>query len=63
MKRRKGIVLSNERGEFGIKQIAITVGVIVVIGFIVNIITNSFLSDWIEQVWEMFIDQIEGIMS
>ena len=63
MKRRKGIVLSNERGEFGIKQIAITVGVIVVIGFIVNIITNSFLSDWIEQVWEMFIDQIEGMIS
>ena len=63
MKRSKGSLLNNERGEFGIKQIAITVGVIVIIGFIVSIITDSFLSGWIEQIWERFIGQIEGLMS
>lgn len=55
-------LLGNQRGEFGIKQIAVTVAVIVIIGLIVSQVRN-FLPGWITQIWDMFIEQIKGLMS
>lgn len=55
--------LKEERGDIGIKQIAITVAVIVVIGAAMTIIKGTFLQTWIGDVWDMFIDQIKDLMS
>ncbi len=53
--------LKSSRGDIGIKQIAVTVAVIVVIGAAVTIITGNggTLSGWINQIWTMLIDYIE----
>lgn len=54
--------LKDERGDFGIKQIAITVAVIVIIGFIITGI-QGLMPGWITQIWNMFVDQIKDLMS
>jgi hypothetical protein len=53
----------NERGDVGIKYIAITVAVIVLIGAAMSIIKTSFLTTWIGEVWTMFMNQIKNLMS
>jgi len=46
------MILSNERGEFSIKGLAITVGAIVVIGAVVVWLgAGGGMQDMIEQVW------------
>ena len=45
-----------------VKKIAGTVAAIVVIGAIVSLVTGNFLSTWIGQVWDIFIDQIETVI-
>jgi hypothetical protein len=62
MKSKIKMLLKDERGEFGIKQIALTVAVIVVIGFAITAI-QGLLPGWITQIWTMFIDQIKKLMS
>lgn len=62
MKNKIKTLINNERGDFGIKQIAVTVAVIVIIGFAVTAI-RGLLPNWITQIWDMFIDQIKGLMS
>ncbi|MCX7748173.1 MAG: hypothetical protein N2645_15005 [Clostridia bacterium] len=52
-------MFNNNRGDIGIKQIAITVAVIVIIGVAVNIITGSMLQTWIGDVWKMLMDFIK----
>ncbi|WP_195571399.1 hypothetical protein [Paenibacillus sp. 1001270B_150601_E10] len=52
-------VVGNERGEFGIKQIAITVAVIIIIGVVVSIITGS-LDTWVEDIWDKFLNLIDS---
>ncbi|RCX18257.1 hypothetical protein DFR58_10515 [Anaerobacterium chartisolvens] len=54
--------IKSSRGDIGIKQIAVTVAVIVVIGAAVTIITGNggLLSKWINQIWDMFIDYIKN---
>lgn len=54
-------LLKSERGEFGIKQIAITVAVIVLIGLLVTVIDTN-LGTWIGEVWDMLIDKIEDLI-
>ena len=49
-KSRLGIFAGDERGDFGIGQIAAIVAGIVIVGVIITIITGS-MGDWIEQVW------------
>lgn len=44
----------------GIKQIAITVAVIVVIGAIIGIVQGN-LDDWIEDVWDYFMELIDDL--
>jgi hypothetical protein len=56
------VLLNNQRGEFGVKQIAITVAVIVLIGVVVTIIQGN-LPDWITQIWDLFIEQIKNLIS
>lgn len=63
MKNQVEEVLKDESGEFGIKQIAITVAVIVVIGFIVSTVKSQFLADWIEDIWTMLVELIEDTFS
>ncbi len=54
--------LKDERGSFGVKEIAITVAVIVVIGFAITGIQSNMPS-WITQIWNLFIQQIQGLIS
>ena len=42
--------INDERGDFGIKEIAMMVAAIVVIGFIVVFLTDN-MGDWIEELW------------
>lgn len=43
--------LKGNHGEFGIKQIAATVAVIVVIGIVVQFMSGGWLTDRVEDVW------------
>lgn len=48
----------DERGEFGIKQIAFTVAIIVIIGFGVTAM-RGLMPGWIEDVWDKLLDLID----
>jgi len=54
----------DERGDFGIGQIAAIVAGVVIIGVIISVVTG-FLPDWIEQLWswitELFDSARNGI--
>ncbi|NIK77492.1 Flp pilus assembly pilin Flp [Paenibacillus castaneae] len=62
MKKIKAFI-SNESGEIGIKQLAVTVAVIVIIGFIVTTLKGSFLETWIKQVWDLLIGMINNLIN
>ncbi|NMM55442.1 hypothetical protein [Paenibacillus aquistagni] len=51
-------VVGNERGEFGIKQIAITVAVIIIIGVVVTTLSGK-LPTWVGDIWDKFLDLID----
>ena len=51
-----------KEAKFGIKQIAITVAVIVIIGFGIMDIEN-LIPEWITEIWQLFIDQIKNFIS
>jgi hypothetical protein len=53
-------VIKNERGDFGIKQIAFTVAVILLIGFVVTLLKGGLLGTWINQIWTMLINFINN---
>ncbi|MBH5320055.1 hypothetical protein I6N90_19825 [Paenibacillus sp. GSMTC-2017] len=53
MKSKMQAFIKDERGEFGIKQIAGLVAVLVFIGIIVTTI-SGLLPDWIAYVWGLF---------
>lgn len=59
MKEKIGGFWTNQSGEIGIKQIAFTVALIVLIGFVLTLLKGGILQDWIEQIWDMFIELIE----
>ena len=54
--------LKDQSGDFGIKQIAITVAVIVIIGLIIGVVDGR-IGDWVEQVWDMFLEKIKELTS
>ncbi|HHV29104.1 hypothetical protein [Acetivibrio mesophilus] len=54
--------LKDERGEFGVKQIAITVAVIVVVGLILTILQGGLLEGIVNQVWDFLWEQIQNLM-
>jgi hypothetical protein len=43
--------LKNNRGEFGIKQLAWTVAVVVIIGIIVQFMSGGWLTARVQDVW------------
>lgn len=49
----------DETGDIGVKQIAITVAVIVVIAAVVGLIKDSFLNTWITEIWDKFMGLID----
>ena len=53
--------LKSEKGDFGVKEIAIMVAVIVIVGFAITIIQGN-LGDWIDQIWGMAIDAISDFI-
>ena len=53
--------VKEERGDFSVKGIAITVAVIVIIGVAVGLI-SGFASGWISQIWDMLIGFIEDTL-
>lgn len=50
----------NENGSFGIKEIAITVGVIIVIGFALTQIESN-MGGWITDLWDFFMEKINEL--
>ena len=62
VKNRMKRFLKDQSGDFGVKQIAITVAVIVVIGFIIGVVQGR-IGDWVEQVWDMFLEKIQELTS
>lgn len=55
-------LLEEEKGEFGIKQLAITVGIIIIVGFVIGLLQSGLLEDWIGQVWTFLFDTIQGMV-
>ncbi|AZS14034.1 hypothetical protein [Paenibacillus lutimineralis] len=49
-----------ERGEIGIKQIAITVGVIVLVGLSITIV-NGKIGEWLDTIFGIFTKYINEI--
>jgi len=43
--------LGDDRAEFSVKGLAVTVGAIVVIGAVVIWLSNGQMTDWIDEVW------------
>lgn len=59
VKTKKQSLWKDETGDIGVKQIAITVAVIVVIAAIVGLIKDSFLNTWITEIWDKFMGLID----
>ena len=55
-------LLKDQSGEFGIKQIAATVAVIVIIGLIIGVVRGN-IGTWVVEVWDMFIEMIKDTIS
>ncbi|MEK3903596.1 hypothetical protein [Paenibacillus sp. FSL R7-0179] len=49
---------TEERGDIGVKQIALTVAAIVIIGAAIVIVQGN-LGAWIGDIWDLFMKQIE----
>ncbi len=53
---------ADERGDVGIKQIAVTVGVIILIGVVVNSLKDgTTLSKWVTDVWDFVFQKIKSV--
>lgn len=49
----------DESGEIGVKQIAVTVGVIVVVAFIVTMLTGGgLLKTWVADIWDYLFNDL-----
>ncbi|MNP66376.1 hypothetical protein D3C76_1620830 [compost metagenome] len=60
-KMKKRSFWSDETGDIGVKQIAITVAVIVIIAAVVTYLQGGKLNDWIDEIWSyLFTDLIKG---
>ena len=49
---------TEERGDIGVKQIALTVAAIVIIGLVIGIVRTN-LGTWVTDIWDMFMEQIK----
>lgn len=55
--------LRSNSGEFGVKQIAATVAVVIFIGAIVQFMTDGWLADRVQDVWNWLWTLIQGWIS
>lgn len=55
-------MVEEEKGDFGIKQLAIVVGVIVIVGFVIGLLQAGLLETWIGQVWDFLFNTIQGMV-
>ena len=51
----------SEQGDFGVKEIAIMVAIIVIVGFAITVIQGK-LSGWIDTIWKMAVDAISDFI-
>lgn len=56
------VFIKDEAGEIGIKQIAMTVAIIVVIGAILTLLTGGLLSTWVSELWTFFMTEIKEFL-
>lgn len=54
-------VLAEEKGSFGVKEIAVTVAVIVVIGFAITVIEGN-MDGWVSELWDLFLGKIQDLI-
>ena len=55
---------ADERGDVGIKQIAMTVGVIILIGGVVTFLSDGeTLGGWVEDVWDFVFEKIKSVFT
>lgn len=53
---------ADERGDVGIKQIAVTVAVIMLIGVVVtSLSTGNTLATWVTEVWNYVFGKIKSV--
>jgi len=52
---RFGVLARDERGDFGIGQIAAIVAGVVIVGVLITVVTGR-LGPWIDQVWGWIVD-------
>ena len=60
MKRIKSFI-NSKRGEVDIKGLAMTVGIIVLIGAVVVYLKNGPLNGWVEEVWTNVWNWIQAV--
>jgi hypothetical protein len=53
-------LLKNERGDIGIKQIAITVAIIVILGLVIGALRTN-MPTFVTDVWKMLMEKIDAI--
>ncbi len=53
-------ILNNERGDIGVKEIAITVAVIVILGFVIAAFKDK-MPTFVQDIWNMFKEKIDAI--
>ncbi|MDR1687853.1 MAG: hypothetical protein LBS21_04490 [Clostridiales bacterium] len=56
-------IINNERGDIGVKQIALAVAAVVVIAFLVSFLTGGWLEERIGEVWTALWDYLQGLFA
>lgn len=52
----------NERGDFGIKEIAVTIATVALIG-VVYVFLSGTIGDWVQMIWDKCMEIIDGFIS
>ncbi|WP_223068040.1 hypothetical protein [Paenibacillus caui] len=52
----------DEAGEVGVKQIAWTVGVIIIVGFVVTVLSDGrIIGEWLNDIWKILRETLEKL--
>lgn len=52
--------IKEERGDVGVKQIAITVAIIVILGFVISAFQTK-MPNFVQDIWDMLKEKIDAI--
>lgn len=63
LRERAYAVVNNERGEIGVKTVALAVAAVVIIAFVVSMLTGGWLENVIDTVWNYIWENIQGMFS